>query len=875
MCVSQAFTFQTFTLDEAAQLLSTFSVSDNMTIIFTMSILVACNVLCIFWLGYFRGHRKKLKRLRNNNLSEDEAFAQQLRKSYKFEHKIIKTCVRQEAKSTAKQPVTPTGRSIPTELRASQKIKDVEGEVSEIEMPMVKTNCRRKMNGSDVSPVAWAENKTATSIESLHAGASVIARLQVRRRTAGPYSTAEATKAPRAIWGALAASAPPRVSPSSRSVPPPPDPRMSPPTSPPADDDAESDDEAAVHKTAHAKRLHRHSLEKREQLAELKRIRSVLSTTPAEEHKPPGLIARGLKAVGIFCYRLYETSRSEHTLVAFLAPLEGEESLTHEQLVQLFFSTLYWELALLCLLHTPMVAAGGSGGRRQRGGSGSAVTTTSTTLALNANFFGVSLVTALTQGILVAVLTMALLSVFAYAFKLSNSRRRPPEPAWVTYKRIAQQLMDGITTAVIGGASKPRLWWERTTTRRAQKRAHERAEDDAREAMRLQFVQQMRIEDTSAQSENFIRRGIEPPPPSPRVLERSETTLQHNEFLAWATPITSNASWNRSRPQRTPQGRLGAGWQEEPKAATPLESTSTSLISRGTPSPPPSPPADETSLATVEHPKKVRFTSVESHGSTEATWITPVLPLDVVRPARQAKGKLTLKRAATVSCACSPLRRSHTSSSACMRPTSYALAEVQQATNSKTTSPPDGSSAASQGTASDTVGPRPNRALRRANTMFPTCSSSAKALIDGISYARPRLTKRALTKRSLTQRIARTDGSKLAVVALMAQRKKKKKDMLWRSDSEVRSRRVMAWGFLISCDAFFLFYALIVSIRFGEEEAAILFASWGAAYLYAAVLLEPTVICILAAFPFVANENTRLGRCCLRIKWVWDELLSP
>ena len=29
------------------------------------------------------------------------------------------------------------------------------------------------------------------------------------------------------------------------------------------------------------------------------------------------------------------------------------------------------------------------------------------------------------------------------------------------------------------------------------------------------------------------------------------------------------------------------------------------------------------------------------------------------------------------------------------------------------------------------------------------------------------------------------------------------------------------------------------------------------------------------AAPSITNEETRLGRCCLRVKWLWDELLSP
>lgn len=79
----------------------------------------------------------------------------------------------------------------------------------------------------------------------------------------------------------------------------------------------------------------------------------------------------------------------------------------------------------------------------------------------------------------------------------------------------------------------------------------------------------------------------------------------------------------------------------------------------------------------------------------------------------------------------------------------------------------------------------------------------------------------------------------------------------------------------LSLSAIFLFYALVVSLRFGERETASLFASWAAAYLYGAILLEPGAICLISAMPCLVSEDTRFGRLCLRIKWCWDELLSP
>ena len=125
------------------------------------------------------------------------------------------------------------------------------------------------------------------------------------------------------------------------------------------------------------------------------------------------------------------------------------------------------------------------------------------------------------------------------------------------------------------------------------------------------------------------------------------------------------------------------------------------------------------------------------------------------------------------------------------------------------------------------------------------------------------------------QKARQKDGSQMAVVALAALRQERERDVKWRSDTERFWRLTLAWTFNLGISVLFIFYALLASLRFGEYETAGLFASWAAAYLYTAILLEPGVICIISAMPCIASEDTRIGRCCLRAKWCWDELLSP
>ena len=90
----------------------------------------------------------------------------------------------------------------------------------------------------------------------------------------------------------------------------------------------------------------------------------------------------------------------------------------------MFFATLYIELALLCLLHAPVYTAK-AGGRRNRPGAIAAAGSTTSAFTIDASTFNVSLVTALTQGVVVAALTMWVTGLMVYVFQLSNLAQLP------------------------------------------------------------------------------------------------------------------------------------------------------------------------------------------------------------------------------------------------------------------------------------------------------------------------------------------------------------------------------------------------------------------------------------------------------------------
>ena len=98
-----------------------------------------------------------------------------------------------------------------------------------------------------------------------------------------------------------------------------------------------------------------------------------------------------------FLHIIYDHMRSEHVLISVIAPLGDEERLTRAQGVQIFFCTLYLELALLCVSH-PL--------RLQQA--------TPTSMA-----------SIVTQGVLASAASSVALFLMVFAFRLGNTRRRP------------------------------------------------------------------------------------------------------------------------------------------------------------------------------------------------------------------------------------------------------------------------------------------------------------------------------------------------------------------------------------------------------------------------------------------------------------------
>lgn len=536
----------------------------------------------------------------------------------------------------------------------------------------------------------------------------------------------------------------------------------------------------------------------------------------------------------------------------------------------MFFTTLYLELALLCLVHSPAVTTAG-GGRRGRG-SGAAAATQASALTLNAGFFGVSLVTAFTQGILVAQITVAFLVMLSYVFQLGNSRRRPSKPFIVVWRDAIKSFLAGarkttrhIAHSPSGAMCAMHAWIrgkrqslrERRDRRDRPKQQQQEAQEEARLAqvrasrsapevrhvpdprvvgmLALQAPRKLHAMDPQLQR---AYGGTDPPPPT-RGGRPPQVQIKPTRVRTCHGAPRLDVPQDRRRPQasgvshvdalRSKRAECRRHGLEYSISDTLAElqikldfqklkrQTSNSDGCRKSSSPPPSPPAPG-----VER----------GQAGEEARWTSAAMPGMALAARVPRASKESAMRVVKA-----PLNRALSSS--------RGVGKVVKAPLTRAFS-------------SSRVGM--DALLQRGSSMrdkLPLVRSSSSRLGMDIKQVR------------------RSSGVRFAVVALAASRQKKHLDLQLRGPVERMVRTALAWIFHFAVCVLLLFYALILSLKFGDSETVPLFGAWGAAFLWSSALLEPIVICFITVLPSVANEETRFGRCCLRIKWCWDEVLSP
>ena len=67
----------------------------------------------------------------------------------------------------------------------------------------------------------------------------------------------------------------------------------------------------------------------------------------------------------------------------------------------------------------------------------------------------------------------------------------------------------------------------------------------------------------------------------------------------------------------------------------------------------------------------------------------------------------------------------------------------------------------------------------------------------------------------------------------------------------------------------------VVAVGFGNRQTHYMALAWGTAFGVTLLFIEPLQIVILAAVPCLFDEETRVGRCCLRCRFWYNELVAP
>jgi len=136
-----------------------------------------------------------------------------------------------------------------------------------------------------------------------------------------------------------------------------------------------------------------------------------------------------------------------------------------------------------------------------------------------------------------------------------------------------------------------------------------------------------------------------------------------------------------------------------------------------------------------------------------------------------------------------------------------------------------------------------------------------------------RANKRQLSGGSSQQTQKPSASNLFAAVSLQALVKKRKKFL--RSKRERLARLLFSWLIVVGLHVTFIFLSLIYALKFGEATMKVIVMGWVIGYGMMAVMIEPIQAFLLACCPCMFNEETRIGRCCERVRFCYNELLAP
>ena len=126
--------------------------------------------------------------------------------------------------------------------------------------------------------------------------------------------------------------------------------------------------------------------------------------------------------------------------------------------------------------------------------------------------------------------------------------------------------------------------------------------------------------------------------------------------------------------------------------------------------------------------------------------------------------------------------------------------------------------------------------------------------------------------RSSGQKYQVTDVATVAAAAVLDAKLTK---LRWRRPFVVRTRMAIAWLIQFAAMGIFLFYSLIIALKFGEGSTRLMIGSWVLAYGCTFAIIEPVQVLLLSLLPCLFVDSHSCGRCLLRMRFVYNEFLSP
>ena len=118
-------------------------------------------------------------------------------------------------------------------------------------------------------------------------------------------------------------------------------------------------------------------------------------------------------------------------------------------------------------------------------------------------------------------------------------------------------------------------------------------------------------------------------------------------------------------------------------------------------------------------------------------------------------------------------------------------------------------------------------------------------------------------------------STNIAAIAIETRLRQKRKDLRWRGPYERGCRLVLAWTFNFLVPGIAYLVAIIIAAKLGETETYKMCIGWLVAYGATFAIVEPAQVVILASAPCLFDEETKIGRCCSRVRFVYNELFAP